>query len=356
MRLFAWVALSVFLSGCVTPAWFMPEPGPCQPSDVPEPKAYPPIYLQVDGEIQLLEYRSGSGAYAVVARHAEDGTPYGMAVVGDELYASWSDRLVRFDQDLDVLKSRSGTFGGLDALDGSVWVAGKGRLDAYDAGLRPVGGVAFKAGTDKVSHDVLVCPPYVLLLDNVVVPIYLYQVDIRDPDAPTALQEEEMSCLCHLRAQWVDREASEWYVLESGGGWGTAYQELHTYAIGGESKRSVKTFESRSDMQTGDSVSVEGWAVSAVAPTDPPVAVAWKDGRHWLGTLIVDEEGLVLGGALDLKVDGERRADVGFDVRGDRAVVVINGELRLIDLSPTPTIIHSRIVLDEPMPVQVAIG
>lgn len=344
MRLLAVGILTLFLAGCILPSAPLPRPEACGDPSAATADPFPPLYVQTGEGIDKFEHRTGDAGYDQVATRATQGTPYGIKVRSGDVFAAWDRAVVRYDADLDILATREGDFGGLDIHDGHVWIAGKGSLGAYDEDLEPISTRAFDAGTYKVSHDVLICAPYALLLDNVVSPIFVYQVDITDPEAPRTLDEDGFDCMCHLAAQWIDAENEKWYVLEDGGGRGHHAQNLHTYPLGGGKRTSVTTFEMEFDPNDG-SYPTHGtdWAILAVSPSDPPLAVGWKDGKSWFGELHVGPGGLALTQPIDLHIDRRPSAYfVDLAVQGPVAAVLYQGQLRLVSLDDGLSLTHEQ--------------
>lgn len=343
MRSFAGSLLvCALLAGCLQPLG-PPASGCAGDGSAPGSEPVPSLVLQGIEGIWRLDHRDGS--YEVAAARLHDRAPLGVRASAGTVYAAWDDGLVRYDAALRPVAERHGTFGGLAVHDGVVWVGGVGSLLAFDASLAPLGEHAFRSGTHKVSHDVMVCAPYAFLLDNVVTPVFLYQVDLGDPQRPRTLAEEAFECVCHLQAQWIDREEHAWYVLESHGGHGFSGQRLHSYRIGGDRTGSVDTFAAHGWEPGAPSW---GWRVLAVAPSEPPIAVAWKDGRHWLGLPRVVAGNLSLAAAVDLGAPASTFSAgyAALDVQGDRAAVVVADRLWVVALGDAWRPLH-----DEPLPV-----
>ena len=108
--------------------------------------------------------------------------------------------------------------------DKHLLVAAEGSLIVLDAQWKEVGRVRLGMGrATKEVHDILVHGDpkgdQALLLDNVVRPIYLFRIDLRDPSKPRILDKiEDRGVWAHLRYQWVDAQAKRWGVLVETGG------------------------------------------------------------------------------------------------------------------------------------------
>lgn len=100
-----------------------------------------------------------------------------------------------------------------------VLLAAEGNLIVLDATLRELGRVSLGLGRDKNGHDLLVHGDEVLVLDNVVRPIFMFRIDLKDPARPRVLASiEDRATWAHLLYQWVDEPAGLWAVLRSSQG------------------------------------------------------------------------------------------------------------------------------------------
>jgi hypothetical protein len=98
-------------------------------------------------------------------------------------------------------------------------VAAEGSLIVLDATFRELGRVGLGLGRDKNGHDLLVHGDEVLVLDNIVRPIFMFRIDLQDPAKPRVLASiEDRAPWAHLLYQWIDEPAGLWAVLRSSNG------------------------------------------------------------------------------------------------------------------------------------------
>ncbi len=96
-------------------------------------------------------------------------------------------------------------------------VAAEGNLITLDSRFRETGRVSLGLGMTKNGHDILVHGNQALVLDNIVAPIYLFRVDVSDPDNPQILERilDQKAPNAHLLHQWVDEREKLWAVVRS---------------------------------------------------------------------------------------------------------------------------------------------
>lgn len=233
---------------------------------------------------------------AFLAAPAAYGARHGLAVDGEDVYAYGGTRaeggpaLLRLDGDLRVLtRAAIPEYAAMAARDGVVFVAGDW-LRAYDRGLALLGEIELPlkdSWSGKTAHDMILHDGIAYLLDDVVLPLWVIRVDVRDPAAMRVIDRVELSG-GHLAAQWIDAADGRWMVLGSWGGMGGGYEEIVALPLGeGGSQGGFTSSSSRHDPLDGSNATREGFSLRAVLPDGSWALAADEDGAH-LGRFDVD--------------------------------------------------------------------
>ncbi len=109
-----------------------------------------------------------------------------------------------------------------------VLVAAEGSLIVLDSRFQEMGRIHLGLrNKNKEAHHILVHGDEALLLDNMVIPILLFRVDLADPSKPRILRRiRERGIGVHLTHQWVDAKAKRWAVVAKTGGRGGNHQSV----------------------------------------------------------------------------------------------------------------------------------
>lgn len=108
-------------------------------------------------------------------------------------------------------------------------VAVNGELQVLDRELKAVGKVKLPTGLPfpKDAHDILVHQQRAYLLDNIVIPRWIFVVDLTQVSAPKVAGTLKVSGVYqHLSAQWIAPKVGRWVVAQNSGGRGGASQTL----------------------------------------------------------------------------------------------------------------------------------
>lgn len=289
---------------------------PCNP-----PEVWPALYtanpeilaLDAKGNLTRFAWRLGSLAAAATAgpgiTHA---TVVGTDVVSAEKGDGNTWRLVARRNDLSVKTQVSvPEVTALASSGATVYVATRWNLTAYDAGLRELGRVALVAphgqSMYKEVDDIRLADGHAYLLDDVVMPFWVFRVDVRDPAAMRQLLVHDMPSSSTPTLQWLNTTSSTWYV------------ERNFYGMGGGGRSVVPI--SLADGAAGKSITVQGSSYPFM-PDDPSprreygysvtdstfTLPAWAiTGRGNLSISLVDVQGTNLHRSCMTPVAGDTR-------------------------------------------------
>jgi hypothetical protein len=112
--------------------------------------------------------------------------------------------------------------GAAAALGEHLLVAVNGELWVLDPRLRPVGKVKLPTGSfPKDAHDILVEGKRAYLLDNIMLPRFVFIVDLSTVRSPRVVGKLKVEGIyLHLKAQWLAPGADRWVVIQGTAGRG----------------------------------------------------------------------------------------------------------------------------------------
>jgi hypothetical protein len=337
------VLLSSALSGCV----LAPNPTGAQHTlCVPDRPSvsFPSIFIANETGIHRLSRSAKTGTYVVTRSltppPAPNTYPKMIRSIPGGLLAVWDGKLVHYRNDLSLVREIQGDFGSIAVQGDVIYLGGKGELKTVNLGLASLDTVGFHAGTHKTSHEVLVCGGRAFLLDNVVVPLYTYVVDVSDPRRMDVVSEDEFDGLSHLHAQWIDSETDAWNIVVNSGGMGYANQAIRQYGLDGGSPRTTPLhYESQGYSE--ETATESGFRILGVWPASPPWMIVGQNGSTYLGRVDVGDKA-EFRPLLDLKA-ASTSSFYGAPTSAANAtlVTVVEDELRIVDLAQR-RLVHSQ--------------
>ena len=242
------------------------------------------------------QYRAKASARVDLAPAAGPSDRLALATLGEDAYAfvharEGGERVLRLDPDLAPGEAYPmARVGALHAgPDGRLYAASD-RLVVFAPDLRPLGEVALPlkdTWDGKVAHDALVHDGTAYLLDDVVVPLYVLRVDVRDPSHPRVLERQQISG-GQLPGHWLEPATGRWMILQSWGGRGGGHASLHVLPMEGGAERGTVTLStSTSDPADGSGARTEGYSIRAHLAAPPLWAVVAQGDDVRLGRLRV---------------------------------------------------------------------
>jgi len=131
--------------------------------------------------------------------------------VGDHIYVSNGEYITVYDEDLNKLAIHERATVDF-ATDGSyLYVLGDKALHVIEFADPSDPALVSSLSFNKTGHDVIFQDNKLYILDNIMYPIYLYMVDVTDPQRPELFEHEMWGINVHLSAQEV---TDKWFVVE----------------------------------------------------------------------------------------------------------------------------------------------
>lgn len=144
--------------------------------------------------------------------------------------------ITRFDEDLkNPVYAEFKSLGSLRAHGKLVYISAEGKFKVLGADLKEIGSVDLDTGLPnfgKNAHDILIHDNTAFLLDNIMVPIFLFRVDVSDSRKPVVMGRIDCPGVnTHLTGQWLDPERDRWFVLRDSGTLAGISQEINSYSM-----------------------------------------------------------------------------------------------------------------------------
>ena len=131
----------------------------------------------------------------------------------------------------------------------------------------------FKNFKGKNVHDILLYKDTAYLLDNIMYPVYLYRVDIKNPKELKIISDDSIEDIyAHLDGQWLNPEEEQWAVIQSYSHMGGSGQKVHLFPIKEDTGPSYKVIDNYT-YSTAPEKKTKGFRIEAVTPLPPVWAV-----------------------------------------------------------------------------------
>lgn len=211
IKIFAIVLVGVIL---ISGLWIWKE----QPSE-PLEKTFPHggiIIASQNGLVNLV-YNPSNQTYE---KQAEIILPNitGIVRYDNYIFVSTKNEVLRFNSKLKKSASQNvGEVGAMRADNRSIFVAANGSFIVLDKNLKELSKVELKLrlyGQKKNAHDILIYENTAYLLDNIVMPLFLFRVNIEDRKNIRITEQIHFAEIgAHLPGQWLNPTLNQWLVL-----------------------------------------------------------------------------------------------------------------------------------------------
>ncbi|MEM4702933.1 MAG: hypothetical protein QXP53_00375 [Candidatus Pacearchaeota archaeon] len=194
------------------------------------------------------------------------------------------------------------------ATDGkNIFVSANGSLIVFNKNLNQLSRVELKIyNTNKNAHDILIYDNNAYLLDNRLIPTYLFRVNIENPSNIKIKEQIEVQGINqHLVGQWLNPEFDQWCVIQSEGTTIGSYQNVHIYPIKeGKTPRKVQhiyehgRYILRNQLREG----TENTEILAVTELPPIWAVVQKNNKYYLAKINSENDNISFTNFTDLEL------------------------------------------------------
>ena len=201
----------------------------------------------------------------------------GIAKYKNDIVAGTKNEVLRFNSKFEKLASKE--FNSVSALatDGkTIFVSADSSLIALDEQLNELDRVELLPY--KAAHDILIYENTAYLLDNIMAPLFIFRVDIENPENLKIINKIEFYGInSHLNAQWLNPELNQWLVLDSYARQGGSGQIVHIYPMdkGEEALAVQQIFSASWPMESSGAPEEEneGFDVRGITAVPPIFAV-----------------------------------------------------------------------------------
>lgn len=202
-----------------------------------------------------------------------------VVLLDDRVFAAVGEELVSFTSGLKRKSAKKlGKIEALTAYGAHLFASAQKSLIAFDGGLNELSRLELVCrGWSKNAHDILIRRGTAYLLDNVMLPIFLFRADVRDPKAIRRIDRIEFTAInAHLDLQWLQPKLKQWVVLSSYAHRGGSGQVVRIHRMVG-SKKPLAT-ERIFSRQRIPEEKTEGTAILAATPL-PPIWAVTRDAK-----------------------------------------------------------------------------
>lgn len=271
--------MALFLTG------YMFYTSPVYPQSVNAPM--PDLILACPGKLVRLNYSASKKQYEAQAEALFNKDDIKQAaVIGRDIFVITAGKILKFD--INLKNKISKEFANIEALavnDKNVFICAKGSFVALDKKLNELN----KVNIGKNAHDILVYKDAAYLLDNIMMPLYVLKIDIKNPAKLEILNKADFSGInAHLTYQWLNPQLNQWIVIQSYAHMGGSGQTARIYSMSGvKNEFTQEIYEEtveRTDMSsqgvsTDDKIFITGLEIMGVTPVYPVFAVTYKPGE-----------------------------------------------------------------------------
>ncbi|HEX2066484.1 MAG TPA: hypothetical protein VHI93_06700 [Candidatus Thermoplasmatota archaeon] len=254
----------------------------------------PILVARTPGGLAVLEW-NGTG-YVLRAERALPVTAYAVGREPDPaIYVASPDgegsRLLKLDAELrELARIALPRIGTLAFRDGVVWVATPWNLTAHDAGLRETARVAIPIPHHpamKAIDGIMVENGTAFLIDDIVMPFFLFRVDVRDPAQPTYVDRHDLASSQSPRWQWLDAAGRTWFVENIfGGREGSSVGTVAIDTVTGHHLPGPQLWRHSEPIHSGGpGPRDEGHRILASQQRLPAWAIGASGGKTWLGRI-----------------------------------------------------------------------
>ncbi len=304
MALMAFAAVVLMFAGCAEEDSAKPENGPEEP----------PLHVDIDfgapGDPGVLisgfgtalkvfapqEPASEKSSFSLELLSSPDGAarityPYGSGYLLRD-----RERVILVNSNFNPVRTaRTGRIGYIKIYYPYIYIASGGGFAVYDQNLQELSRVTFEFpdyyGDSKNAHHIIVRENIAYLLDNIVEPIFVFQVDVENPEDIKTIFEYEFSGINEkLHSQWIDAEAKLWAIRYSssymGGSSFMIEQGIHLISLEDDSYRRARVYLE----DAGEPDYVEGEMLERYILADAALSPNWlitmdEQNRHHLSTV-----------------------------------------------------------------------
>ncbi len=249
------------------------------------------VVVATSAGLTNLQYNSGMGAYEKKAELAFTEIKK-IVRSGNDYFAATENELIRVNERLE--KSLSRKFEKISAIAASnnnIFISTEHSFIVLDKDLAELSRVKLEInGYAKDAHDILIYGDSAYLLDNVMLPVFILKVDIKDVKNISIKEKIRIAedVWPHLDGQWLNPVLNQWIVLQSYSGGTGGGVKAHIYALDkvGPELGSGKIFSETNYPQ----VSKDGYRIKSVTSLPPVWAVVQNnEGKNYLAR--VNSEG-----------------------------------------------------------------
>lgn len=181
-------------------------------------------------------------------------------------------------------KPVSKRFGKIDAIVAAgkyVFISADNSFISLDENLNELN----RINIEKNAHDIVFYNNDAYLLDNIMQPLYILKVDVKNPSKLQIVKREDFSGVnAHLDYQWLNPELNQWVVIQSYAHMGGSGQVARIYSTNNAKKEfqtqkiysETPAYEGREENTWDMDKNISGSRILGVTAFTPAFAVIYK--------------------------------------------------------------------------------
>lgn len=343
--LFAVLLLIVAFSGCFEE----------KESDLEKKDTMPDIFAVCFDGITRLSYNTSINQYdiSISKNFVNTGDKSSIVYLNDTFFMVLNESLISLNKNLEIENQLDlGTIGALAVSDNTIFVAYNGSLFAFDKNLKELSSIYLNVtirGEIKNAHNIIIYEKRAYLLDNIVFPIYVFIIDIKDVDNLQINKTIEVWGMNqHLNDHWLNPELNQWLIVQSWGGRGGSGQGVLIYSLSNGTKIKTESiyFDGRG-VSYGNGTWNGTYAVTLVTDFSPAWAIVSNNSSSYYVAKISSFDNCInFSDFVDLNItlySGYGYSGEFFIKEfGNYLFITYGKQLRAIDISQKPSLILSQ--------------
>ncbi len=319
-----------------------------EPEPAVAPGELPDLFLVDKNSVKRLSFNKDNKKY--VAKNSLDFEHgWRIRATKDRVWVGGFNGLLGSTPNLEKVKeNKIGRVEALETAGGYVFAAANGKFYTLDKDLNELGELTLLEQESKDAHNILIQKNKAYLLDNIVMPIYLFEIDLSNLRQPKILRKIDASGVnIHLESQWVDEVSGDWFIFKT-----STTQEGNNHAVSVLNKSDTEPSEFYRlyqstydyDNRKQEWVIKESGTQVLTATKDLPVwAVTQKENNYFAQELTLVNGKAEFGKAIDLRADMSFVPHKKIKRVGNYLFVTLADALRVVDLQKRAVILSQEL-------------
>ncbi len=289
--------------------------------------------------LQEMNYDEDLKEYEVESFYEPEKEPLGplqIELTDDFVFIRRGASIVRLNADMEIEKEvYIQEMGRMETTKDNLFVSTKnGNFISFNEDLEELSSVKLN---NKYAHDFIIHEDVAYLLDNIMFPIYIFKVDVKNPNNIEIMKRIEISGINHhLSTHWINPELDRWMVVQTqstrGGGWSSVI----FYSMSKARKVNVENIFSNTFDNNWEG---EGYNIVTVTELPPTWSVIAKDNNYYLAHISIEND--VLSETIYLDLGEYEYSSSNFIIKkhGNYLFLAYKKKMQVFDISNEPELV-----------------